>query len=497
MNRKLSDHMEKHEIIVANKRAALALTILCSIISLAYVVEIFKKTRTLGYVALVVLLSMLPVVLAQIEIRRKPDSELARHIIAIGYAISYTFVLMTTENVLVFTYVFPMLIIVTLYNDMQFINMLGIGVCIVNFIAIFFFLRNGVIENTAIAEIQGLITVVIVIAITLVTGANISSQTSKMKRLAEESSKTEKLLDGVLGVSGSMSDTVVLLGEQMSILKESMEKTLISMNEVSKGSGEASQAAQDQLVQTQEISSHIENVSAAANTITDNVGVAQNAVMNGKDNITRMQRLTVQVDKAGKDVASVLATFSKTAQEMNSITDIITNVASQTSLLALNASIEAARAGEAGRGFAVVASEISKLASQTSDATESITRLISDVVSQVKIMVETVEKLLNAGNEETKCAEDTAQSFDQIMQTVDSIKNNSAELGGIVSSLSIANEKIVTSVQTTSAVSEEVTAHAEETYAVSDNSQKVVTYIDSLVDKLNGDAERLKAQEKA
>ena len=112
-------------------------------------------------------------------------------------------------------------------------------------------------------------------------------------------------------------------------------------------------------------------------------------------------------------------------------------------------------------------------------------------------MVETVEKLLNAGNEETKCAEDTAQSFDQIMQTVDSIKNNSAELGGIVSSLSIANEKIVTSVQTTSAVSEEVTAHAEETYAVSDNSQKVVTYIDSLVDKLNGDAERLKAQEKA
>lgn len=497
MNRKLSDYMEQHEIIVANKRAALALTILCSIISVAYLVEFFKETRTLGYVAIVIVLSMLPVILTQLELKRKPDSELARHIIAIGYAISYTFVLMTTENILVFTYVFPMIVIVTLYNDVRYINMIGIGVCIVNFIAIFIFLRNGVVTDTAVAEIHGLIVVVVVIAITLVTGANNSFQAERMKRIAEQNSKTEKLLDDVLNISGNMSDTVEVLGEKMLTLKDSMDKTLVSMNEVSKGSQEASRAAQDQLLQTQEISSHINDVSSAADTITDNVEIAESAVMKGKENITRMQRLTVQVDKAGNNVASVLATFTKTAEEMNSITDIITNVASQTSLLALNASIEAARAGDAGRGFAVVASEISKLATQTGGATENIARLIGEVVDQVKTMVTTVEKLLDAGNEESKCVEDTAQSFDQIMQTVDSIKNNSADLDGIVSSLSAANAKIVTSVQTTSAVSEEVTAHAEETYNVSDNSQKVVGYIYSLVDKLNDDALKLKAQKEA
>ena len=64
---------------------------------------------------------------------------------------------------------------------------------------------------------------------------------------------------------------------------------------------------------------------------------------------------------------------------MQSIIDVINNITTQTSLLALNASIEAARAGEAGRGFSVVAGEISNLANQTTSATENITELINNV----------------------------------------------------------------------------------------------------------------------
>lgn len=64
---------------------------------------------------------------------------------------------------------------------------------------------------------------------------------------------------------------------------------------------------------------------------------------------------------------------------MHSIIELIDNITTQTSLLALNASIEAARAGEAGRGFSVVASEISNLATQTQDATVDITTLIENI----------------------------------------------------------------------------------------------------------------------
>lgn len=135
----------------------------------------------------------------------------------------------------------------------------------------------------------------------------------------------------------------------MSILKDSIDHTLDSMEEVSQGTGESAEEAQHQLVQTAAISGHIETLESSAGTIAQNVGVTSDAVAIGQENISRMNRLTAEVDNAGKNVASVLDTFRQTAAEMNSITDIITNVASQTSLLALNASIEAARAGSTRR----------------------------------------------------------------------------------------------------------------------------------------------------
>ena len=71
-------------------------------------------------------------------------------------------------------------------------------------------------------------------------------------------------------------------------------------------------------------------------------------------------------------------------QEMHSIVEIISKIANQTSLLALNASIEAARAGEAGRGFSVVATEISGMATQTKDATGNIAELIQNVSGAIE-----------------------------------------------------------------------------------------------------------------
>ena len=178
---------------------------------------------------------------------------------------------------------------------------------------------------------------------------------------------------------------------------------------------------------------------------------------------------------------------------MNSITDIITNVASQTRLLALNASIEAARAGDAGRGFAVVASEISNLAGQTTDATENINALITDVVSQVGNMVTTIEKLLKAGEEESRCAADTADSFEKISGTVDIIKQHTSDLDSVIARLASSNDEIVNSIQTTSAVTEEVTAHATETFDITKKNQDIVNHINTLVEGLNADAEELKS----
>ena len=486
-------NIHTQEISVGNKRLLQSATILCVLITLAYILEVIKGARTLGYTIAVIVLALGPQIFGWIVYKSNNASDAVKHIVAIGYAVMYCFVLFTTTNILVFTYVIPMLVILTLFDDKQYITIIGVGVVVVNIISIIISLKNGVITDTAVAEIQGLVITMIVIYLLMVSNTNHNFQILRTKTLEDANSKTTELLENILTVSDRVTATAEELASEMSTLKSSIDQTIDSMEEVRQGTNESAEAAQSQLEQTTQISDHIETVRNSSDVITENVELAAEAVGIGQQNIRRMTELTGEVDSAGKDVAGALEKFKKTADEMNSITVIITDVASQTRLLALNASIEAARAGEAGRGFAVVASEISNLAGQTTQATENINTLIADVVSQVGTMVTTIEKLLEIDDEESKCAADTAESFAKISGTVDIIKQHTEDLDNLVGRLSKANDEIVNSIQTTSAVSEEVTAHATETYDVSKQNQDIVNNIGELVNSLNEDAELLKA----
>ncbi|MBP1584434.1 MAG: hypothetical protein ILP17_01920 [Lachnospiraceae bacterium] len=488
-----SSNIEIQQMAIANKRLLQASTILCSIISLAYIVEIFKHTKTVGYVIFVIFIAMTPSIIGWFIYKAQNASPVIKHLIAIGYSLMYCFVLFTTTNILVFTYVIPMLVIITLYDDVRYIMSIGIGCSIVNIISIIISYSKGLITDTAVAEIQGLVILVTVIYLIMVSQTNHKLQVMRTENLENANNKTKAILDNVLAVSDRVTRTAEELASEMSSLKTSIDQTIDSMEEVRQGTNESAEASQVQLVQTTQISDHIEEVRESSGVITQNVDLAAEAVSIGQQNIKRMTELTMEVDAEGKDVAGALEKFKKTADEMNSITVIITDVASQTRLLALNASIEAARAGEAGRGFAVVASEISNLAGQTTAATENINTLITDVIKQVEIMVTTIERLLKTDDEESKCAADTAASFEKISGTVGIIKQHSSDLNDLVGRLSKANEEIVNSIQTNSAVAEEVTAHATETYEVSRQNQDIVYNIGNLVGSLNEDAEKLKA----
>lgn len=96
------------------------------------------------------------------------------------------------------------------------------------------------------------------------------------------------------------------------------------------------------------------------------------------------------------------------------------------------------------------------------------------------------------GEEENKCAAETADSFGKISKNVEVIKQHTSDLDHIVVKLSDANAEIVGSIETASAVTEEVTAHATATFAISEDNQKIVEDINMLISKMNEDAEILK-----
>ncbi|WP_434478844.1 methyl-accepting chemotaxis protein [Gemmatimonas sp.] len=99
---------------------------------------------------------------------------------------------------------------------------------------------------------------------------------------------------------------------------------------------------------------------------------------------------------AAKHAGAVVSSLAKASGQISRVVKLITDIASQTRLLALNANIEAARAGEFGRGFAVVASEVKTLATRTGDATGEIETQVNDIQRATSDAVEAIESITGA-----------------------------------------------------------------------------------------------------
>lgn len=483
------------ETSLANKVACTTLTVMVSVICAAYALEVIKGNRGFLYVLATFILAYLPIIAGWLLFHRNKEDEKVKNALVYGFFVLYTFLLFTAQNDLVFTYAIPVLIVVTLYNDIRFTRIIGIIAIAENVIsAIVTVIRGGL-------EPQDIVTLEIQIALLLVTVAfffavsytSAKFQQIKISRINMEKKKTDHLLSQILDVSGHMSENIEIVTKQMHSLETSVTQNMDAMSEVSAGSSESADAIQSQLQKTEEIQKYITNAEGASSSIASDMQLMTDAVSKGRERINSLKKLASSSEEAGSDVASALNSFREYTEQMNSITELITNVASQTSLLALNASIEAARAGEAGKGFAVVASEISNLAGQTTSATENIVSLISNISSQLQIMIQTANKLIDGNREQNTAAAQTAETFDTIHQKAENINAQSQELNRIIVELASANKTIVTNIETISAITEEVSAHTNQTYESSERNKEIVKEVNSLVLSLNEDRETLQA----
>ena len=483
---------EKKEI---NKVGCLASTVLQAVIALAYVMEGVKGNRSWLYVLVVVAFCVVPAIINWVIFNNIPDNKHANmRSIGIGFTLLYTIVLFTAQNDLVFTYVLPMLLILMIYNHRRFTAIIGTGATIENILYVIIYgVKNGISSEKLVTfEIQVLLIIMCVGFYVMVTKVLFKLEEVKVARLEVEKRKVSDLLDRIIEISDSMIGNVDAVTDKVSALQMSMDNTLIAMSEVSAGNNETADAIQNQLVKTEEILTYVSSVQMTTEDIAKDMADTNVAVSGGQANVNEMSRLSIETEEASADVADALAAFQDVTGKMNSITSIITHVAGQTSLLALNASIEAARAGEAGRGFAVVATEISNLAAQTKQATDDIGKLIESLSDQVDVMSNTITRLLDSNSKQSVAVSNTAESFDTITNIISRVDTRSKELESLVVELKSANEEIVSSIQTISAITEEVSAHSSETYSASETNQEILSAVNSIVDELNSNAVQLK-----
>ncbi|NNA58110.1 MULTISPECIES: methyl-accepting chemotaxis protein [Pseudomonas] len=235
---------------------------------------------------------------------------------------------------------------------------------------------------------------------------------SKLQPLGDLVRQAEALGAGDLSVRlnvsshdeiGQLSRAFNQMSQALSTMVEHIRRSSEEVNSRAQAlsglSGGAYEGMEQQSGEITSMAGAVEEFSATSLNIADNMGNTQRLAQEnaqqtqiGRTSMEEASSSLEQIAGALNTTATVINTLGQRSQEIGGIVSVITSIAEQTNLLALNAAIEAARAGEQGRGFAVVADEVRNLASRTRQATDEISGMIHSIQQETGNAISTMEQ---------------------------------------------------------------------------------------------------------
>ncbi|MDL2314359.1 methyl-accepting chemotaxis protein [Desulfovibrio sp. OttesenSCG-928-C14] len=263
---------------------------------------------------------------------------------------------------------------------------------------------------------------------------------NKQNTILNVAAQASEIADRVAAASEELSAQVEEVSRGAEMQRERMESTASAMNEMN--------------------STVLEVARSAAQASEQSEGTRNNA-KSGEQLVNRVVAAINAVNQVARTLQTNMQELGSQAESIGGVMNVISDIADQTNLLALNAAIEAARAGEAGRGFAVVADEVRKLAEKTMSATHEVGQNITAIQSSTRHNIEEVANAVESVKEATDLANSSGEALNEIV--------------GLASSTSNVVTSIATAAEEQSATSDEINRAIEEmSHVVAESAEGMV-----------------------
>ena len=264
------------------------------------------------------------------------------------------------------------------------------------------------------------------------------------------------------------------------------------VGQITNGTTQVTESIIDQTSMTDKIKSLIDGAANQFKELKDEYKGNTDLLKQGSTAMKDVAKHNAIASKQNNYTHAIMQELRQKSHQVFGITEMITEISTQTSLLSLNAAIESARAGEAGKGFSVVAEEIRSLADQTQALTTDITKIIVELQDKVEQAEEAVEELNDVTTKQNQLVENTEAIFDEITtsmtKSVATVEDVSDKISDIVSS----NNQIISKITEISAISEQTNASTEEANVIAMTNFENVKSASGYVNELSEVSEKLK-----
>ena len=322
-----------------------------------------------------------------------------------------------------------------------------------------------------------------------------SAQAAEEARKAREATKIAE--EATAAAESAKAEGMLQAADRLSsvvhIISSASEQLSAQVEQSSQGAEHQSQRLAETATAMEEMNATVLEVAKNASQATDTSEKAKRMAQEGANIVGKVVTGINHVQSQSLELKSDMTVLGKQAEDIGQIMNVISDIADQTNLLALNAAIEAARAGEAGRGFAVVADEVRKLAEKTMTATKEVGEAIQQIQNGTRKNIDNVDRTVKTIEDATALAKASGDTLSQIVDFVDRSTDQVRAIATASEEQSSASEEINRSVEEVNRIAAETKdALRQSAQAVSDMAQQAQE-LNSMVQEMQGGEDRQSA----